>query len=139
MPWSESRVGVTESSQVIEGDDPDEEAFYDALADRSEVLLSMGDVMLRKLASELTEKLCNNTTVDWQFRDSVRAKMKILILQLFRKCKYPPEGCEEAIALVLKQAEAQADDRTCGEGSREMLSAHSALSYIPAAAHCPRL
>ena len=92
------------------GLNPDEEAFYDALADRPEVLLSMGDATLKKLASELTEKLRNSTTVDWQFRDSVRAKMRILIRQLLRKYKYPPEGCEEAIALVLKQAEALADD-----------------------------
>ncbi|MCF7675641.1 MAG: HsdR family type I site-specific deoxyribonuclease, partial [Akkermansiaceae bacterium] len=90
----------------------DEEAFYDALADRPEVLLSMGDAILKKLASELTEKLRNSTTVDWQFRDSVRAKMRILIRQLLRKYKYPPEGYEEAIGLVLKQAEALADDWT---------------------------
>ena len=87
-------------------------AFYDALADRPEVLLSMGDTTLKKLASELTEKLRNSTTVDWQLRDSVRAKMRILIRQLLRKYKYPPDGCEEAIGLVLAQAQALADDWT---------------------------
>jgi type I restriction enzyme R subunit len=97
------------------GLNPDEEAFYDALADRPEVLLNMGDATLKKLASELTEKLRNSTTVDWQFRDSVRARMRILIRQLLRKYKYPPEGCEEAIGLVLKQAEALADEWTAGE------------------------
>jgi hypothetical protein len=40
--------------------------------------------------------------------------MRILIRQPFRKCKDPPEGCEEAIVLVLKQAEALADDWTAG-------------------------
>ena len=94
------------------GLNPDEEAFYDALADRPEVLLNMGDATLKKLASELTERLRNSTTVDWQFRDSVRAKMRILIRQLLRKYKYPPDGQEDAIALVLKQAEALADDWT---------------------------
>ena len=44
----------------------DEEAFYDALVDRPGVLLSMGDATLKELASELTEKLRNCTTVDWQ-------------------------------------------------------------------------
>jgi type I restriction enzyme R subunit len=96
------------------GLNPDEEAFYDALADRPEVLLSMGDATLKKLASELTEKLRNSTTVDWQFRESVRAKMRILIKHLLRKYKYPPEGQEAAVALVLKQAEALADDWTTG-------------------------
>ncbi|MES2924756.1 MAG: type I restriction enzyme endonuclease domain-containing protein [Verrucomicrobiota bacterium] len=46
------------------GLNPEEEAFYDALADRREVLLSMGDATSKKLASELTEKLRNSTTVD---------------------------------------------------------------------------
>jgi type I restriction enzyme R subunit len=56
-------------------------------------------------ASELAEKLRNSTTVDWQFRDSVRARMRILIWQLLRKYKYPPEGYDDALALVLQQAE----------------------------------
>ena len=59
----------------------------------------MGDATLKKLASGLTEKLRSSTTVDWRFRDSVRAKMRMSIRQLLRKYKYPPEGCEEAIAL----------------------------------------
>lgn len=92
------------------GLNPDEEAFYDSLADRSEVLLTMGDATLKKLAIELTEKLRNSTTVDWQFRDRVRARMRILIRLLLRKYKDPPEGHEEAVALVLKQAEALADE-----------------------------
>ena len=35
--------------------------------------------------------------------------MRILIRQLLRKYKYPPEGYENAITLVLKQAEELAD------------------------------
>ena len=87
----------------------DEIAFYDALAERPEVLQKMGDETLKKLASELTEKLRESTTVDWQVRDSVRAKMRLLIKRLLRKYKYPPEGQEEAVSMVLKQAEALAD------------------------------
>ena len=41
----------------------------------------MGDATLKKLATELTEKLRSSTTVDWQVRDTVR----ILIRQLLRK------------------------------------------------------
>jgi len=92
------------------GLNPDEEAFYDALAEKPDVLLTMGDATLKKLASELTEKLRNSTTIDWQFRDSVRARMRILIRQLLRKYKYPPEGYEDAISLVLQQAEALAEE-----------------------------
>jgi len=87
----------------------DEIAFYDALAKRPEVLKEMGDRTLKALAMELTEKLRNSTTVDWQHRDSVRARMRILIKRLLRKYKYPPEGQEDAVALVIEQAESLAD------------------------------
>ena len=89
---------------------PDEVAFYDALAERPEVLTQMGDATLKKLATELTEKLRASTTVDWQVRESVRAKMRLLIKRLLRKYKYPPEGQDDAITLVLEQAEALADN-----------------------------
>lgn len=87
----------------------DEIAFYDALAEKPEVLQTMGDAALKKLATELTEKLRASTTVDWQVRDSVRASMRLMIKRLLRKYKYPPEGQEEATALVLQQAEALAE------------------------------
>jgi type I restriction enzyme R subunit len=88
----------------------DEIAFYDALAERPEVLHQMGDETLKKLAIELTEKLRASTSVDWQIRDSVRASMRLMIKRLLRKYKYPPEGQEAATVLVLKQAEALADE-----------------------------
>lgn len=72
----------------------------------------MGDATLKQLATELTEKLRESTTVDWQVRESVRAKMRLLIKRQLRKYKYPPEGQEEAVALVLEQAEALADGWT---------------------------
>ncbi len=89
---------------------PDEIAFYDALAERPEVLQTMGDATLKQLATELTEQLRRSTTVDWQVRDSVRAKMRILIKRLLKKYKYPPEGQDDAVARVLEQAEALADE-----------------------------
>lgn len=95
------------------GLNPHEIAFYDALAERAEVLLAMGDETLKKLATELTEKLRASTSVDWQVRDSVRAKMRLLIKRLLRKYKYPPDGQEEAIQLVIQQAEALADSWSC--------------------------
>jgi type I restriction enzyme R subunit len=87
----------------------DEIAFYDALADRPEVLREMGDETLKKLAVELTDKLRRSTTVDWQVRDSVRAKMRLLIKRLLRRYKYPPEGQESAVEKVLEQAERLGD------------------------------
>ncbi len=87
----------------------DEIAFYDALAEKPEVLREMGDDTLKRLAAELTEKLRKNTSVDWQVRESVRAKMRLLIKRLLRKYKYPPEGQDEAVTRVIEQAEALAD------------------------------
>lgn len=88
---------------------PDEIAFYDALAERPEVLEAMSDQTLKQLAQELTEQLRNSTSVDWKVRDTVRAKMRILIKRLLRKYRYPPEGQEAAVGRVLEQAEALAD------------------------------
>src|SRR5699024_8950702 len=92
----------------------EEVAFYDALAEQPEVLRAMGDVTLKKLATELTEQLRNSTTVDWQVRETVRARMRILIKRLLRKYRYPPEGQEDAVARVIEQAEALADEWSVG-------------------------
>jgi type I restriction enzyme R subunit len=83
----------------------DEIAFYDALAERPEVLMEMSDKTLKDLAIELTAKLRQSTSVDWQVRECVRAQMRLLIKRLLRKYKYPPEGQESAVDLVIKQAE----------------------------------
>lgn len=83
----------------------DELAFYDALANNESAVRDLGNEILKKIAHEITEKLRNSTTVDWQVRDSVRAKLRNLIRITLRRYKYPPDETEEAIELVLKQAE----------------------------------
>ena len=83
----------------------DEIAFYDALADNESALRELGDEILKKIAHELTEKLRANTTVDWQVRDSVRAKIRNMIRRLLKKYKYPPDKRNDATELVLRQAE----------------------------------
>jgi type I restriction enzyme R subunit len=55
------------------GLNPDEIAFYDALAENESAVRELGDDTLRKLAIEVTRQLRKSTTVDWQVRDSVRA------------------------------------------------------------------
>ncbi len=88
------------------GLNPDEVAFYDALANNESAVRMLGDETLKKIAVEITEKLRNSTTVDWQVRDSVRAKLKILVRRTLQKWKYPPDRAAEAIELIMKQAEA---------------------------------
>jgi type I restriction enzyme R subunit len=75
----------------------------------------LGDINLKKIAVELTEKLKASTTVDWQHRDSVRAKLRNMIRRLLRKYKYPPDEAQEAIKLVMRQAEALAADWATAE------------------------
>jgi len=84
---------------------PDEVAFYDALANNESAVRELGDEILKKIAVEITEKLRKSTTVDWQVRDSVRAKLRILVRRTLQRYKYPPDMAEGAIELVLKQAE----------------------------------
>jgi type I restriction enzyme, R subunit len=87
------------------GLNPDEIAFYDALANNESAVRELGDEILKKIAVEITDKLRKSTTVDWQVRDSVRAKLKILVRRTLQRWKYPPDKAVEAIELILKQAE----------------------------------
>lgn len=84
---------------------PDEVAFYDALATNESAVRELGDEALKKLAVEVTEKLRKSTTVDWQVRESVRARLRILVRRTLQRYKYPPDKAADAVELVLKQAE----------------------------------
>lgn len=83
----------------------DELAFYDALANNEASVKELGDDTLKKIAFELTENLRKNVSVDWSVRDSVRATLRLMVKRILRKYKYPPDKQEEAVELVLKQAE----------------------------------
>jgi len=87
----------------------DEVAFYDALANNESAVRELGDEILKKISQELVDKLRQSTTVDWQVRDSVRAKLRNMVRILLRRYKYPPDRADEAIDLVLKQAEVLSD------------------------------
>lgn len=84
----------------------DEIAFYRALIQNESAVKELGDDKLRALAIFVTEQLKKSTTVDWQVRDSVRAKLRNLIRRALKTWKYPPDGSDEAIDLCLQQAEA---------------------------------
>ena len=84
----------------------DEIAFYRALIQNESAVKELGDNNLRELAKYVTMQLRKSTTVDWQVRDSVRAKLRNLVRRALRKWKYPPDKADEAIELCLKQAEA---------------------------------
>ena len=83
----------------------DEIAFYRALIQNESAVKELGDDKLRALAKYVTNQLRQSTTVDWQVRDSVRAKLRNLVRRALRKWKYPPDKADEAIDLCLQQAE----------------------------------
>jgi len=72
----------------------------------------LGDATLKELAVFVTEKLRASTTVDWQVRDSVRAKLRNLVRRALKRWKYPPDGADEALELCMKQAEALSEHWT---------------------------
>lgn len=84
----------------------DEVRFYDALANNESAVRELSDETLKKIAHELTENLRQNITVDWSARESVRAKLRLMVKRILRKYKYPPDQQEGAVELVLQQAEA---------------------------------
>ena len=83
----------------------DERAFYDALSKNKSAKDFMGDEKLQIIAREIAVKLRNNITVDWSVRESVRSKLRVMIKSLLKRYKYPPDGEDEAIQMVLMQAE----------------------------------
>lgn len=84
---------------------PEEMAFYDDLATSEASVRILGDAVLRKIVLELTEKLRNSVRVDWSVRESVRARLRMMVRTIPTKYRYPPDQQEEATDLVLKQAE----------------------------------
>lgn len=92
----------------------DEIAFYDALADNPTAETILGDATLKAIAHELVESVRRNTTIDWQLKESVQAKMRTLIKRILRKYKYPPDDpatgeYTTSVNKVLSQAEVLAD------------------------------
>jgi type I restriction enzyme R subunit len=88
---------------------PDEVRFYFALAEHNTGDAALHDENLKKIAVELTARLRESTTVDWQVRESVKAKIRNMVRRLLRRYGYPPDFSQDAIDLILKQATALAD------------------------------
>ena len=88
----------------------DELAFYDALTKPQAIKDFYENDELIAITKELADTLRRNKTIDWQKRESARAKMRMLIKKLLRKHKYPPEGMEDAVQTVMTQCELWTDN-----------------------------
>ena len=93
----------------------DELAFYDALTKPQAIKDFYENEELIAITKELTETLRKNKTIDWQKRESARAKMRMLIKKLLKKHKYPPEGMDDAVQTVMTQCELWTDNNSFEE------------------------
>ena len=88
----------------------EEKAFYDALSSPEGVKDAYTNEEFINLTKELTEQLRKNRTIDWNHKDSARAKMRVMVKRLLKKYKYPPEGQEQALRTVMAQCNKWADN-----------------------------
>lgn len=87
----------------------DELAFYDALEVNDSAVKILGDDTLREIARDLVKKVKANTSIDWQIKENVRAKLRVIVRKVLRESGYPPDKQEKAVQTVLQQAEMLAD------------------------------
>jgi type I restriction enzyme R subunit len=83
----------------------DEVAFYDALEVNDSAVKVLGDECLRLIAHDLLATIRANVTIDWTAKESVRAKLRVVVKRILRKYGYPPDKQEQATRTVLEQAE----------------------------------
>ena len=88
----------------------EELAFYDALTKPQAVKDFYENSELIAITKELTETLRKNRTIDWQKKESARARMRMMIKKLLKTHRYPPEGMEDAVQTVMLQCELWADN-----------------------------
>ena len=84
----------------------DELAFYDALEVNDSAVEVLGDETLRTIAVELVETVRRNVSIDWTLKESVRAKLRVMVKRVLRRHGYPPDKQAKATETVLEQAEA---------------------------------
>jgi type I restriction enzyme, R subunit len=82
----------------------DELAFYDALETNDSAVAVLGDKTLRTIARELVATVRHNTTIDWAEKESVRAKLRLMVKRVLKRYGYPPDKQEKATKTVLEQA-----------------------------------
>ena len=83
----------------------DEVCFYDALANHEAAVDVMGQDSLRIIATELVMKVRENVTIDWAYRESARARIRVIVKRILRARGYPPDLQDAAVKLVIEQAE----------------------------------
>ena len=83
----------------------DELAFYDALEVNDSAVKVLGDDALCTIARELVKRVRANVSIDWAVRESVRAKLRVIVKRILKEYGYPPDKRDSATNTVLQQAE----------------------------------
>lgn len=94
------------------GLDENEEAFYDALGVSDSAVKVLGEDTLKTIAHELVDTVRKSVSIDWTQKESVRAKLRILVRRVLKKYGYPPDKQESATQTVIQQAELLCADWT---------------------------
>ena len=81
----------------------EEKAFFDVLTSDPEVIATMEDDILIKIAKDLTKTVKDNLCTAWQERKQAQAKMMMKIKKLLKKYDYPPNKSEKAVEDVMEQ------------------------------------
>lgn len=87
-----------------------EYAFYTAVANNKSAMELMQKDKLRELAIVLFERVRQNASIDWTIKESVKAKLKVIVKRTLRQFGYPPDMQKLATETVLKQAELIANE-----------------------------
>ena len=106
----------------------DELAFYDALTKPQAIKDFYENEELIAITKELADTLRKNKTIDWQRKESARAKMRTLIKRLLKKHKYPPEGMDDAVQTVMTQCELWTDNNDMSDNGVS-IQEHKAYIY----------
>lgn len=109
----------------------EELAFYDALTKPRAIKDFYQNEELIAMTKELADTLRRNKTVDWQRRDSARAKMRMMIKRLLKNHKYPPEGREDAVQTVMTQCELWADNNDLEDVAPSKFGGQNVYVYEP--------
>ncbi|MBN4078638.1 DUF3387 domain-containing protein [Gammaproteobacteria bacterium AH-315-C21] len=90
---------------------PEEHAFYSILSQNSSTEF-LEDNKMKELIHLIVEIIRKNATVDWNKRDDVKAKLRLMVKKVLIKYGYPPNVARMEADRVLEQSELLASELT---------------------------
>lgn len=109
-------------------------AFYDAIVMNDSAVKVLGDETLKTIARELVETIRRNVTIDWTVRESVQARLRVMVKKILKKYGYPPDKQQKATEIVLEQANLIAKDWAEINGKHKESFDQYIYQKLPAAA-----